>query len=212
MLEAVSGFFGAFFILGGFWFWVVSLGVFVAIVALADNEENIWAGIVVGVFIWAIMGFNNLSINWAMVPWFILGYLVLGALMSLIKWISYVKLRADRYADLKVDWAQDNNIPNILRNSNMKNELSDDQYKDFRHSLERKGFISSRERTIVPQPKKMQSTIVSWVLWWPAVMFWTLLNDPLRRIGYAIVRSMKTWYEGIARKAFANVGVDVNDE
>jgi len=42
-----------------------------------------------------------------------------------------------------------------------------------------------------PTPDKFKARITAWIVYWPPSLFWTLLNDPLRRIGRMI-------YEGVA--------------
>lgn len=42
-----------------------------------------------------------------------------------------------------------------------------------------------------PIPSKFQARITAWIVYWPPSLFWTLLNDPIRRIGRLI-------YEGVA--------------
>jgi len=37
-----------------------------------------------------------------------------------------------------------------------------------------------------PEPEHYKGRIVSWIVYWPPSMFWTLLNDPIRKIGRAI--------------------------
>ena len=60
MWEAITGFFGAFFILGGFWFWVLFIAYFSSIIALADHEQNTWAAIITTVFLLGVFQFNPL--------------------------------------------------------------------------------------------------------------------------------------------------------
>lgn len=42
-----------------------------------------------------------------------------------------------------------------------------------------------------PTPDNFKARITAWIVYWPPSLFWTLLNDPLRRIGRMI-------YEGVA--------------
>ena len=215
MFDAVLGFFGAFFILGSFWFWVVFAAMFAGLVALADHEENFWAGAVVGLFILAVFQFNDLSVNWSLVPWILLGYLVLGVVMSFIKWISYLKLRADKYVSLKLNFYQrykkQYDLPTIVDNTNMRHELEADTYDKFVRYLKDDRFLSHKDKSIIPQWKDKVGKLVSWTLWWPAVIFWTFLNDPLRRLAVSIVTSLRGYYENIASRVFGNVGVTNED-
>lgn len=44
-----------------------------------------------------------------------------------------------------------------------------------------------------PEPGNFKGRIIAWIVYWPPIMFWTLLNDPLRYIGrmiYDVVAKM----------------------
>lgn len=215
-MEAIGGFIGAFFLFGGFWFWVLAAVTFGVLVALADHEENFWAAALVGVFFLGLFHFNTWVINWSLVPWVVLIYLVLGVVMSFIKWIMYLKARASRYARLKLEWYDyrktDYNLPSIDKSTNMKEVLDSEQYLDFIKYLKHEDFITHREQRIIPQWKDKQKKLVSWALWWPAVIFWSVLNDFIINAFNNAVRAMRAWYEGIAKKVFAGVGVSDTDE
>lgn len=34
-----------------------------------------------------------------------------------------------------------------------------------------------------PEPENYKGRIISWIVYWPASMFWTILNDPIRKLG-----------------------------
>lgn len=42
-----------------------------------------------------------------------------------------------------------------------------------------------------PLLRDHKSRIVSWIVYWPPVLFWSLLNDPLRRIGRCLYNMMQ---------------------
>jgi hypothetical protein len=53
-------------------------------------------------------------------------------------------------------------------------------------------FFNRRVTIQKPTPDKYKGRITAWLVYWPPSLFWTLLNDPLRRIGRLI-------YEGVAK-------------
>ncbi len=224
MWEAITGFFGAFFILGGFWFWVLFIAYFSSIIALADHEQNTWAAIITTVFLLGVFQFNPLLVvNWHYVPWLLLGYGLAGIMMSYIKWITYLKVRAQKYVDLKDDFREyyndnagdaDTKIPLVGKDTSMKEVLNDVQFKQFGRYLKDEGFLNHREKRIIPQWKDKSSKLISWALWWPAVIFWTFANDYVVGFFRWAVRATRKYYEALAARIFAIVGVSQqeNDE
>lgn len=216
MFEAIGGFIGAFFLFGGFWFWILAFTVFGGLVALSDHEENFWAGVLSVGFLLGIFHFNSLVINWSLIPWIVLIYLGLGVVMSFIKWITFLKIRASTYADYKIRWYEKygrvNELPPIEKETNMKAVLDTEQYDKFARYLKEKDFLSMRNRKIIPQWQDKYKQLVSWTLWWPAVIFWSVLNDHIMGLVRTIVKSMRGWYDGIAKKVFSNVGVTSDDD
>ncbi len=221
-MEGILAFFGAFFIFGGFWFYIACLAVFGGLVALADHEENWWAGILVAAFFTGLMYFNSMTIDWSLLPWFLFGYLILGIVMASIKWITYLKVRSMKYADLKEDWVEWYNqtlredqgqtkVTGISKTTNMKQSLSEEEYSSFVSYIKREDFINRKEEYIIPRWRDKTGKIVSWGMWWPAVIFWSFFNDYIRGAFVMVTRGMRSWYEGLARKIFANVGVSAED-
>ena len=221
-MEAFIGFFGTFFVFGNFWFWISCIAFFSGLISLSDYDQNFWASIITLGFFIGIYHFNNLIINWSLVPWAILGYLILGVMMSFIKWITYLKLRASEYANLKEEWIifiADSYIEkygnaaydDINKNTNLKSVLTLDEYDAFKARLKRSGFINLYETRIIPLWKDKYKKLISWALWWPAVMVWSLLNDHIRNAFSWIIKALRKWYETLAIKIFAKVGVDIKD-
>tara|TARA_Y100000034_G_scaffold103692_1_gene129575 strand:- start:45057 stop:45845 length:789 start_codon:yes stop_codon:yes gene_type:complete len=60
----------------------------------------------------------------------------------------------------------------------------------------------------IPHPKDHKARIMRWIGHWPWSMFWTILNDPLRRIGKAIYKRMTVILVAIGQKAFQGVEDD----
>lgn len=217
-MELIAGFLATFFIFGSFWFWILGVVAFGALVALADNEQNFWAGTVTTVFIVGTMYFNHLAVDWSTLLWVILGYLVIGVAMSFVKWILYLKRRAYKYVDLKLEFYaknkneyKDPSLVQITKTTNMREVLNEERYAHFMKFLGREGFILNSERRIIPQWQDKKGKLVSWALWWPAVIFWAFLNDFIKGTFEAVVRELRSKYEAIAAKVFGNVGVNSDD-
>ena len=54
-----------------------------------------------------------------------------------------------------------------------------------------------------PLPADFKGRIIAWIIYWPPVLFWTLLNDPLRRLGrriYDAIAGILKWTSDSAWK------------
>jgi len=64
-------------------------------------------------------------------------------------------------------------------------------WKDFQKEAYFSDWFGRQISIEKPTPDKFKARITAWIVYWPPSLFWTLLNDPLRRIGRMI-------YEGVA--------------
>ena len=53
-----------------------------------------------------------------------------------------------------------------------------------------------------PTARQHKSRIITWILWWPTSMFWTVLHDFFLRLGEWFVETFKGVYAQISNKAF----------
>lgn len=53
-----------------------------------------------------------------------------------------------------------------------------------------------------PLPEDFKGRIISWIGYWPPSMFWTLLNDPLRRLGRQIYYGIANMLSNISNRAW----------
>ena len=53
-----------------------------------------------------------------------------------------------------------------------------------------------------PEPEQFKNRIISWIVYWPPSLFWTLLNDPFRRIGQLIYEAVTKSLKGISDSAW----------
>ena len=53
-----------------------------------------------------------------------------------------------------------------------------------------------------PTPDKFKARITAWIVYWPPSLFWTLLNDPFRRIGRMIYESVAHILKNISDSAW----------
>ena len=53
-----------------------------------------------------------------------------------------------------------------------------------------------------PEPSAYKGRIIAWLVYWPPSMFWTLLNDPLRRLGNWLYHNVLHILKDISDKAW----------
>lgn len=64
-------------------------------------------------------------------------------------------------------------------------------WKEYQSTVSFRDWFGRQVSIEKPTPDKFKARITAWIAYWPPSLFWTLLNDPLRRIGRMI-------YEGVA--------------
>lgn len=62
-----------------------------------------------------------------------------------------------------------------------------------------------------PQASEHKERIITWMLYWPFSMFWTIINDPLRRAFEWIYRRIGKFMQGVSDRIFKDV-FDASEE
>lgn len=75
-------------------------------------------------------------------------------------------------------------------------------WKEFEASALCYDWFGRRISIKKPEPEHFKARIIAWIVYWPPVMFWTLLNDPLRHIGRMIYDSVAGVLKGISDSAW----------
>jgi hypothetical protein len=218
MGDFITGIFaslGALFVIGTLSFWVISLAIFFLLTWFTEDDKDVLATLCVGVFIWTAATVNDFSVFvnpllW--VKWFGI-YLIVGCLWSFIKWFSFLHRAKDRLQKLKASFAKHN--PTLV----VDNKVTDEGFPRFAKHLYENNYVSQfispngysgNERTIqersdvIPSVREQFGSLVGWIVWWPMSAFWTLLNDPIRRLAEFLVRSLKGAYTQMGQAVFRN--------
>lgn len=211
-MEFLAGIGAALFVLGGFWFWVSFIGLFFLVMAFSENDRYLLATISLGLFVWGVIAFNVITLSLTSIAIILIVYALCGVVWSFIKWFSYLRKRAEMYAAYKVRWSKTVGIAGITESTNMRETLNDEEYYIFREYLSQSYFIDYTNSRIIPTWKDKVDKLTGWMLFWPTSLFWTFLNDPLVRFFRWTVKRFGNWYDGIANKIFAGVGVSANED
>jgi len=219
--------FTAFFIVSSIWaVWFWGIVAFALVCAFAENEKNFWAFVTVGAFIGLMQYSNIISIfahplNLLM---YLTAYYVIGAGWSVIKWFSFIHKRADVFKEVKLYFIEHiyNKAEGVEKLAvDVKTQIPKEAIKQFNKRLKedycgeyRSQFSYSYDdhdtstKWVIPQAKNFKSKIVTWILWWPTSMFWTILNDPLVRLANWVYDRFQGIYAKIANRAFRSFGVE----
>ena len=199
---------GGLFLFGTLWFWIISAVIFGWLIFLTEGDEvhPFGAGFVLFGFIWIMSSVNDFSIianpllwlKWAAI------YLVLGVVWSIIKWFSFLHKKKDKLTGFKEAYVKRDNVELV------DNKIPESSWEGFVKYLSDRSYapngydkIATRE-DVIPTVKGRFGDLTCWIVWWPMSAFWTILNDPLRRIAEAIVRTLKGLYTNIAASVYSN--------
>lgn len=73
-----------------------------------------------------------------------------------------------------------------------------------------KGYYHSsttnlKTHIVPPRPNDYKATILTWMTFWPASLFWTMLNDPIRAAFRHIYANLSRTLQEISNKAFKDI-------
>jgi len=63
-------------------------------------------------------------------------------------------------------------------------------WKDHEQETWVNDWFGRRVSIAKPEPENYKGRIIAWIVYWPPSMFWTLLNDPIRKLGRQIYYRM----------------------
>ena len=214
-------------IFGGFWFWAMSGIAFFIIMAFAENENNIGAFITLCIFILAMEYADAINFvdaikadPWFFVKWTAL-YFVIGSVWSIIKWFSYVRNLASEFGKHKLKYLQRCNdsgqreinvdgdtitLPEFK--IDISTPIPEELMQHFKRYLKsERGYIRSEYDDIIPSAANNKDRIVTWIVWWPTSLLWTLINDPIRKLAEKIYAGLQGVYSKITQQAFSKFNV-----
>ncbi len=202
---------GAFFVFGTIWFWTVSIIFFSWLIYLTEGRSHVLAGLALLGFVWVVSSVNGFSIlaePLVALKWF--GYyLVVGVAWSFLKWFSFLFGKRDEVRKHKNAFVKRFGQPLTA-----EGKINPQDMDDFISYLNDQGY-STRDRynagneieskqDIIPNFSGHSGDFTRWLVWWPFSAFWTILNDPLRRLAEAIVRMFRGAYNNLANRVFAS--------
>jgi len=203
-------FLAAMFVFGGLWFWVVVLAWFGSLMWVSETESNVVGTIVTVLLAWGFLSYNDFNVSVAAIIITILTYVATGAVWSVVKWMSFVRKHVAKFVTFKREWIRSNKrkYP-ALANASVETDFAtlndniDDINRAFIADCREHFRYESRSGDIIPTPATNKNRITTWIIWWPASMIWTLIDDPFMRLVNWVIDELGNLYTNIAQHAFA---------
>jgi hypothetical protein len=203
----------SFILIDGFLFWLL-FGAFsvLSIVAIEKESPSFCTGIVAAFLILLefFSPYHPISFIFhnprdAIV--IVLLYIIAGAGWIVVKWLSHVYTVRDRFNEAKdgIIAGFKNQIKYTSGYVGDRTVLFNDDGTLNAEGMERlysEGARRVGEARLPLQVTQHKSEIYMWWLCWPLNMFWTLLNDPIRRIGNFIYHLLGDTLQNISDHAF----------
>lgn len=118
-------------------------------------------------------------------------YAVLGIGTGIFKWWRYVRNNRAKYLEAKTEYLSDHN--------------SLDGWERYREQ----GNYNAIKFLFEPVARRHKAVITMWMTYWPLVLIWTLINDPVRKFFKAVYERVSGLLESISHNAFKDVDDDL---
>ncbi len=194
----------AFLGLGTLWFWLALVLPFLFLIFFVEQERSGWAfsTILITLALFAAFGDKNL-VPWVMNhPIDILeyagAYVLAGIVWGFIRWYFYILTKRDDYVKFRTDWIASNG------------ELSDQPFPSgyTKQTVRQKFQADAAAKDLPPRVDHNKGRLTFWMSYWPASAVWTLLNDPLSRIGRFLYNRLGHLFQHISNAMFAKYSDD----
>lgn len=196
---------GAFFVFGTLWFWVLGAAFFGALTYFTERDSYVSATILAIVVIWITASVNDVSLFANPMLWLQWGaiYLAVGAFWSFLKWFSFLNQEKDELRKIKQRFLNQTEDVDLREDGTFSNA----DFAKFAKFINDKmyGYRDIQNRSdLIPSVGEHRNELVAWIVWWPFSAFWTILNDPLRRLANFVVDRFRGMYESMASRVFKN--------
>ena len=189
-------FFGSFLAFGTIWFWILAVA-FVCIMIACSEKESIGGGIFAAICfttLYFLFGAGVAVFKWIIANPFlslgiVVGYIVAGFLYMFLKWLSFTRGVRRKYKIKREEFLSSWSVIGNVMPDSLKKEWNKKLTEDERRMLD--GF----------HPNRYKQRLVDWMLFWPFSALWTVLNDPLRRLGEWIVEQFNGVLAQIGKSA-----------
>ena len=178
-------------------FWAVVLIWFTVTAFLSDDHPGsaFCATLVMFSVLWVLGGINLpalLIFNPVVMIFALPAYIAAGLVWSLCKWKFYIM-------------GQRRKIEEVINEANeyygARPEEKVNRSRFIHAGLTKAGMDFP---ITAPKPGQHKTRIVSWMIWWPLSLVWTMLDDPLRRAFMALYERFSGLFQKISDHEFRN--------
>ena len=216
-----AGFVGLFaFATLSIWFWIIAAVSFGSLIYLTEESENFFlAVVIVGAFAWLTASANEFSFTanpLLILKWFGI-YMGVGAAWSFLKWLSFLFTTKDELKSLKKSFVRrllDKQVEfeTITEDGTAEGKLKPEPFRQFAEYLKEQRYLAvdynspdfNSPSDVIPSVSRYYGKLTSWIVWWPVSAFWTILNDPIRRLARQIVKVFRSLYQSMASAVFSS--------
>lgn len=203
------GFWEPFILFGSISFWFISLVIAVVFVWCIEIDKSDGAFLMLlatYVFLWGAVGFNPIEFAWnnpLQSFAYVGGYFVGGMIWSIVKWYFYLLRRRDEAKKVRVYF--DANITKLQQDWKGSDEFNFVNWMNKGNHSKYRTQWEYNDCSYPPIAAQHKGDILFWATYWPFSAFWTLLNDPIRRLWNAIYSVLNGMLQRISNNVFKDV-------
>ena len=196
----------ALFIIGSFWWYVISAGFFIWAIVLTEKESVAWAliSLTLYLFFFSFLGginvFSFLFFHPIRALLYVLGYFLIGVIWSFIKWWVKVNKAAQKYKDTWKAFKKDYDTQSRVAKENKR--YIEEQKKNWDSHIIGKKDIEK------PIASKCKEKISVWIIYWPFSLLWSFLHDFVKDVVEFFVLKFHQFYQKISDTAYKKVEVN----
>jgi hypothetical protein len=206
------------FVIFSFWWWaIIAVGGFFLVLSINDDS---WIGAtVVSAITLAVLTVLGTSawvwIQWCWHnPWLLcaglLGYVLLALIWSIVKWYFFLTDCRAEYVEQRDDWLETKDedpgkVPEHLMKAWLEHAKSRFFFSWRRHAKDFSGMTLTSPKALFPKAKENKGRIVTWMVWWPLSIIWTIIADWVKRFFSRLFEFVKTLFDRISARIFKEV-------
>ncbi len=210
----MTAFLASVLVFGGLWFWVLGVIAFFVIMAFAECDRYFFSFLTLAIFVGLMEYAGSVNIIQTMMAsplrsaeWVVV-YFVLGGVWSFVKWYSFVSNKARDVLVVFDKWKKENPTVDWLATmGSFKGTPLEDNLIKYLNANGVLRYTSYGLDNVLPSASDNKDRLVSWIIWWPTSVVWTVINDPIRRLANWMYERLQSTYTRITTFAFRKLGM-----
>ena len=206
MIEAIA--------FGTIWFWLLVVVTAVLVLIASETGRRFWALFCIAGFITLMHFSGNINVpdilaNPLHLLLFVGLYFVIGTPWSFLKWFSFLNQKKDELMEIKGRFikARATMQPPATVALSEKSPIPTEEWDNFAEFVRESSYGGyhwkpEKPEDCKPHWSKYKGKLTDWILFWPWSAFWTILNDPLVRLGNWIRDRFRGVYQWQSDRVF----------